>query len=399
MNAADRDARVDAEVVTPLREVTASLDELHRARLASAIEAALDRDAHDGATARATERTGVWLGRAGVAAAVAAVVVAFLVRGPRPPRRTSERAVASATSTPSKGAPALLVPYHRAGDGASPSMLTPSTSVLALPGERVRATIGARVRLTLVGAGRVSVLPVARVDDVELALESGRLLVDYDGRAGGTLRVRSGGSVTTVVGTLFAVDATGSGSRVAVARGHVRTQDAAGHIWQIAAGDSWSSADERLGPIAGDLAAALAEHASSWSAEATDVKARHTDVRSTVARSARPATPAQPAVDLEGLYAHAEAAMRARSLADARRTLETIATSDPGGALGQAALLDLARLSLAEGDREAARRTLARLPSALSDPALAETAEHLRCRADNATEYDDGDPCGAAPRK
>jgi ferric-dicitrate binding protein FerR (iron transport regulator) len=384
MNAADRDARMDADVVTPLREATASLDELHRARLASAIEAALDRDAH----AAATARTGVWLRRAGVAAAVAAVAVAFFVRGPRPPRPTPAHPNAIATSAPAASAPALLVPYHHSGDGTS----TPSTSLLARPGERVRATIGARVRLTLVGAGRVSVFPVAHANDVELALDSGRLLVDYDGRAGGTLRVRSGGAVTTVVGTLFAVEAIGSGSRVAVARGHVRTQDASGHIWQLAAGDSWSSTDDRLGPIAADLAAALAEHASSWTADTTGVKARHADVRSIAARSAPIAPAAQPTVDLEALYAHAEAAMRARSLADARQTLETIATSDSGGPLGEAALLDLARLSLAEDDREAARRTLARLPSALSDTALAETAEHLRCRADSST-------CGSEKRQ
>ena len=73
--------------------------------------------------------------------------------------------------------------------------------------------------------------------------------------------------------------------------------------------------------------------------------------------------------------------MRERSLGEARRALETIATRDPRGPLGEAALLDLARLALADGDRAEARRVLARLPSPVRDPALAETAAHLRCRA------------------
>ena len=74
--------------------------------------------------------------------------------------------------------------------------------------------------------------------------------------------------------------------------------------------------------------------------------------------------------------------MRERMLGEARRTLETIAARDPRGALGEAALLDLARLALADGNRAEARRALARLPQPLRTPALAETAAHLRCRAE-----------------
>jgi ferric-dicitrate binding protein FerR (iron transport regulator) len=409
MNAADRDARVETEVVTPLRETRAGLDELHRARLTSAIEAALDgstdaegvaRSARGGRTRR---RRQLW--RAGIAAAaLAAVAASFLVGGPRPPRVPGRMiATASVKSTPAQERLTLLVPRRGARDGAS--SLTPSTSLLALPGERVRATIGARVRLTLVGEGRVSVLPVAGEGDVELALESGRLLVDYDGRMGGTLRVRSGSTVTTVVGTLFAVETTVSGSRVAVARGHVRTEDVAGHVWQITAGNSWSTSKGRLVPIARDLAAALAEHEADWTADAANAHPRtagvNVDARAPAPRAARPVGSGQSAVDLEALYARAEVAMRERSLADARGTLETIAASDARGPLGEAALLDLARLALAEGDHEAARRALARLPSPLADPALAETAEHLHCRAassNRSTDRDANDSCGATTR-
>ena len=88
--------------------------------------------------------------------------------------------------------------------------------------------------------------------------------------------------------------------------------------------------------------------------------------------------------------------MRERSLGEARRALETIAARDPHGRLGETALLDLARLALADGDRAEARRALDRLPAALHDPALTETAAHLRCRAQRSG-GDDGCDAAAAP--
>ena len=404
MNAAERDARVDTEIAAPLRGAVSRLDELHRARLAVAIEAALNRDATAvRAPARAVKLGGAfksaWLRRAGMAAAVA-VAAAIAVRAMHAPRRDAGRVVSQAAvaSAPSQRVPALLVPYRGArNESALPA---PSTSLLALPGEKARATIGTRVRLTLVGAGRVSVLPVARAGEVELALENGRLLVDFDGRGGGTLRVRAAGTVTTVVGTLFAVEATRSGSRVAVARGHVRTEDASGHVWQIDTGRSWSSAAGGVAAIAGDLATALSEHDASWATATTSGNARiaggsgTATVRHQTSRSSRTDL-REPAADLEALYLRAESDMRNHALTDARAALETIARRDPGGQLGETALLDLARLALSEGDREAARRALARLPRPLDDAALAETAEHLRCRAASAGSVADGggDPC------
>jgi hypothetical protein len=400
MNAANRDTRVDTEIVAPLRGAGSGLDDLHRARLASAIEAALDRHVPaEQAMKRAAwvggARRRVWLGRAGIAAS-AALAAAIAVRATRAPHPIGGRVVSNpaVATAPAQSVPALLVPYQPAREATA--SLTPSTSLLALAGEKVRATIGTRIRLTLVGAGRVSVLPIARAGEVELALEDGRLLVDFDGRGEGSLRVHAAGTVTTVVGTLFAVEAKGPSSRVAVARGHVRTQDADGHLWQIDNGRSWSSTDGRVVPIAGDLAAALTEHDAGWAVETTtSANARGAGTRPQAARSRHSALHA-PAVDLESLYLRAEGAMRDHALTEARAALETIATSDPGGRLGEAALLDLARLALAEGDREAARRALARLPSPLHDAALVETAEHLRCRAASthpAADRDGDDPC------
>jgi hypothetical protein len=381
MNARERDARVEAEIAAPLRALSPTLDELHRARLESAIEATLQREDAAAVEVGGGRRWRRWISAAGVVAAAVAAV--FVLRGPRPPRPHAD------VRSPAPIGPALLAAYHAAGEGAPTP--APSTSLLALAGERVRATIGSRVRLTLVGPGRVAVVPSAGAAAVELALDGGRLLVDYDGHAGGTLRVRSPGAVTTVVGTLFAVEAGPSGSRVAVARGRVRTEDGAGRVWQVAAGDSWDGAEGRLSPISDELAAALVRHEAGWTTPAEPLPVAREATTQAAARPSAPRARVRPEVDLEALYIKAESAMRGHAVAEARRALETIADRDRRGPLGEAALLDLARLALAEGDRDEARRALARLPGRLADPALDETAEHLRCRVERSGEG--GAPC------
>ena len=410
MTARERDARVESEIAAPLREASAAVDDLHRARLTSAIEAALDGEDDD----RRTRRRGApytprsrrrWQMVAVGAVAAFALWIVLRPHAQRRPAPLSTPAGAAAVAPPVSPPPALLRPYQEPARGApAAEALAPSTSLVALRGERARATIGTRVRLTLVGAGRVSVLTATRDGDIELALDGGRLLVDYDGRAGGTLRVRSPGALTTVVGTVFAVEAMGSGSRVAVVRGRVRTEDLSGGGAQISAGSGWTSADGRLAPIPDDLAAALAEHEAGWAPAPTepDHSARGSgaiDVAAAREPVRQPAAARASRADLDALYARAEAAMRERSLGEARRVLETIATRDPRGPLGEAALLDLARLALADGDRAEARRVLARLPSPVRDPALAETAAHLRCRARppgaSAGDSDDKD-CGTS---
>jgi len=383
MTAPDRDARVDGEIAAPLRAASAGPDELHAARLAAAIDAALDREDGERAARRqraaqgpATRRRRVVAGA--VAAAVLVLAIAFRSHRAPAPAPLPAATVNAAGEPPRDGPPALL----RRSPGSDPGGATPSTSLVAPRGERARATIGTRVRLTLVGAGRVSVLPAARDGDIELSLEGGRLLVDYDGHAGGTLRVRSPGATTTVVGTLFAVEVTESGSRVAVARGRVRTQDPTGRDAEVGAGTSWTSSDGRSVAISDDLSAALAAHQRDWTeGHGAPDPDRGGAATQRAPQPRRVAAADPPRSDLDALYARAEAAMRARSLGEARRALETIAARDPRGPLGEAALLDLARLALADGDRAEARRALARLPTPMRDRALADTAAHLRCRA------------------
>lgn len=372
MTATDRTDPVESEIAARLRAAPVALDEVHRARLSAAIEAALDRAPRSRLSFAISWRRGVWM--AGAFACCAAAVLAGRAVLRRGPASSGSTPFAPATTAEARRVPALLVPHVPSGQ----TVRAAAASLLASKGERVRATLGSRVRLTLIGPGRVSVLPEKGTGELDLALDGGRLLVDYDGHAGGLLRVRSPGAVTTVVGTLFAVDVTPFGSRVAVAHGRVRTQDSSGRVWQVAAGSNWSSSEGGVAPIPDELAAAMREHEASW---AGGPPAPRPEVA--VSRGARPprATLPPAPVDLDVLYAQAEAAMRRRSTDEARRALETIADRDRSGPLGQVALLDLARLALADGDAAEARRILDRLPTPLPDPALADTADHLRCRA------------------
>ena len=74
--------------------------------------------------------------------------------------------------------------------------------------------------------------------------------------------------------------------------------------------------------------------------------------------------------------------MRAGANEQARATLRELVARHGGDPRSEAALLDLARLSLAAGATADARRFLARLPDPTRDRALVEPARHLRCRVD-----------------
>ena len=94
MKAADRDSRIENELVAPLREARPTLDELHRARLAGAIEAALDLEKHAPARRRAPRAAAL----GGLLAAAAIALVTGLTwrspRRPTPPARPAPATVA-----------------------------------------------------------------------------------------------------------------------------------------------------------------------------------------------------------------------------------------------------------------------------------------------------------------
>ena len=228
-----------------------------------------------------------------------------------------------------------------------------------------------------------------------LSLEQGRLLVDYDGRTGEPLQIRSPGVLTTVVGTLFSVEVIDGRTRVAVRRGRVdvASDEAQGERQPLTPGEAWTEGSG-IGVIPPDLAVALAEHDSGHPAPPEPAAAVE---RARPATAARPRTvahaaaprpsPARPGaapsrLDLDDAYAAAEGQLRAGDRASAREALQRLVARDPDGVHGEAARLDLARIALAAGDPAEARRQLRGMAEPTRDPALAETTHHLRCQAE-----------------
>jgi hypothetical protein len=450
------DVEIDREIADSLRRANVRLHDLHAARLSAGIEAALDEVAAQSSRKRHARRTaGMAVLVLGVGAMTAAAVLSarHVVRPASP--------VTPAVAVVQE--PRLLVPYLYSGTGAEEQTLGATRRLVVSMGARVRATIGTRVRLTLVGPGELAIEQNAESHTIGLVLDRGQLLVDYDGRGRGSLHVRSPGAVTTVVGTLFSVEALNKATRVAVARGRVLTE-AAGAVHTIVAGAAWSAGEGTVAPMSRDVAVALAEHDESppppigeygivrvdsaqpsapsrASALALDgrllgelpviarvpagghllgVGARQTRIdvsggntihvdRQKMATPAEPpavashvqpgvarkvaldspsshevvaagAPPLSDAESIEAAYLAAEAAMRSGRSQDAQRALEDVMARDPGGARSQAALLDLARLSLEAGEVAKARRYLGQLPDPGRDSGLAGAAHHLRCR-------------------
>src|SRR6185436_10772441 len=203
---------VEARVIAPLRKARLEPDDLQLARLGAALDTALQSAALQ--RARAPEPAARRARRGAIGVAVAAVAIAVLVAGPWRHR-----------APPAGAARPVGTPLAIATESDARALAAPAPRAMVVPaGVRQRGRIGERVRFTLVGPGEVSAFAVGGGTEIDLA--RGRLLVDYDGHGGEILRVRSPGAVTTVVGTLFAVEARGRASRVAVARGSVAVEGA-----------------------------------------------------------------------------------------------------------------------------------------------------------------------------
>lgn len=261
---ADDAHEIDRQFAEPLLRVTVSVDELHAARIAGRIEAAIDRIAEEkpaGARTRHHWYGAAW--RVGLALSLGAAVAAAMVVAGGGRHSVVVTTAAPAAAPAAMREPSLMVPYIYSGPGADEQTLDPSRRLVVGAGARVRAAIGTRVRLTLVGPGAVTVAPASQDGGIELVLERGRLLVDFEGRGAAPLRVRSPGALTTVVGTLFAVEAEEGATRVAVVRGRIRVQSAAGKNHTVVAGDACTAADGAVARISAEIAQALAEHDAS----------------------------------------------------------------------------------------------------------------------------------------
>ena len=373
---------VEARVIAPLRRARLEPDDLQLARLGAALDTALQSAALQ--RARAPEPAARRARRGAIGVAVAAVAIAVLVAGP-----WRHRAPPAGTARP-VGTP-LAIAY----ESDARALAAPAPRAMVVPaGVRQRGRIGERVRFTLVGPGEVSAFAVGGGTEIDLA--RGRLLVDYDGHGGEILRVRSPGAVTTVVGTLFAVEARGRASRVAVARGSVAVEGAGARTKQIAAGRSWLTEAAETEPIASDLAVDLA--AQDAAASPAGVSAEPVGVApdaelppsaaATAAHRDRPRRLAgQPRVarDAETAYAAAEELMRTRSTTAARKALLDFVNAHPRDPRAELALLDLARLDLEAGRPIAARGHVSRLLATTKDAALIDLAHQIERRIEAAT--------------
>jgi hypothetical protein len=354
---------VEAQVIAPLRQARLEPDDLQVARLSTALDGALrGLPAPRARAARPVARRARWIAGAAAALALGAGAVGVL---DAPPVRRSARP----TAAPEPGRTAVPI-LHEA---AAPSAVAPAPRPLVVPaGAREQGRIGERVRFTLVGPGELSAVAVDGGAEIDLA--RGRLLVDYEGNGVDLLRVRSPGAVTTVVGTLFAVEARGAASRVAVARGSVVVEGAGARLRQIATGRSWATDGPETEPIPGDVAADLDAHDRAGSPPPP-----------APATAPRP-PPAHRARDAEAAYAAAEELMRAGATTAARRALLDLVAAHPGDTPAQTALLDLARLALTAGHPLEARRHLARLLATTRDPALIDLARQVERRIDAAAD-------------
>lgn len=386
-------------LVEGVRGVDARLDEVRRARIAAGLGRVLDARAVERARASAARRRSAAAARWLVPVALAAAAWFVLVRP------------------------------HVDGGGtrASTGAVTGPTSFDRLevpPGTRARARLG-RADLTLVGPAQLEVTRVAGAD-VTMRLSSGTLVGDYDGRAGGRLRIETPRLVADIVGTRFAIEATPTHARVSVHHGRVAVRDAAtpdgaGQTF-VGAGESWEVGRARTAPIEAPVAALLSTEAPDQPIATDETPAptpapaparapRASHPVAVVAQHeappqappvAAPATPAPveepapavqppaaavpptplpaPPISVAELYRRAEDAMARRDQTTARHWLEELVARHPADPAADSARFELARDALAAGAPSRAGRWIDELIAQGHDRSLVESARFLKCR-------------------
>ena len=436
------------------------LDDLARARVTARLALALDELATHNSQRKRRVADAAWV-RVAAAAGLAAVAAALLIvygygPGPKGPVRAARSGAEPAPAGVAAAIAPPAGPAARPATGGVGGTVGPAADFAAelikgrleVPaGAVVRASVDRYTVLTVIGPAQLVVEAVA--PQVSLRLESGLLVGEYEHHPGGTLRVQSPGATTTVVGTLFAVQALGAGeSRVAVRRGAV-VVEGRGQVVHLRAGWSWSSGEVARPEIPAVLEEQLAAHAAARPAPAREPTLRSTRARPAASSSplveagaalrervARPAAEPAPAVEprimvaadpakdlakdparapakdpaddpdkgaaaagaqrpkseaaatADSLYAEAEAAMRAGDRAAVRSHLTEVIRRFPRDGLADAALYELARREQADGQPAQARRYLDRLLGHDGEPELREPARYLRCRLDLDTHRD-----------
>jgi TolA-binding protein len=302
-------------------------------------------------------------------------------------------------------------------------------------GTTVRARLGRQARVSLIGPAHLEVTS-SDANAIEVWLDHGQLVADYDHAAGGRLRVRSPDGVTDVIGTLFSVDVDHGHSRVAVARGRVWVEGAAGSTQILAAGQSWDIGKPAVQPLAHPARVLLEAHAREValaSGAGTNTRAGITasTARAPIAALAAASPPAPhsppltapvapeattlpgltpppvvapapttappvmpapvapvattpvpvapPPTTPAGLYRAAEADMRRRDWRSAQQRLAQVVATGSHDPIEDVARYELAQLALRQGDRAQAQRHIEDLLASDREPALREPARYLSC--------------------
>jgi TolA-binding protein len=409
------------EIVRGVRALDARLDEVARARIAVGLGRQLDN------RAIARVRRGSTSGPALAVAAlrwllpsVAAAVTVWVAVGRLPAAGTAQRdAVFSAP--------------------ASMSSTSGSFDRLEVPaGTRARAHLG-RADIAVLGPAQLEVTREAGAD-VTMRLSSGTLVGDYDGRAGGRLRIETPRLVADIVGTRFMIEATPAHARVSVAHGRVAVRGAgkpagapatfvsAGESWEVgaqhaepipdpvmhllSAGAATDQPVETSAPIAATPSAtattrvtappphriraaaparqevlAMSDEGSRRAAPEPALPAPESAVAPPNAGPAlSPPAVAAPAVPLVAapspaeLYRRAEEGMARRDAVAARRSLEEIVARYPREVTADSARFELAREALAEGATARARHWAEQLIAEGHDRSLVDSARLFTCR-------------------
>ena len=408
------------------------LDQVTRARLLAELAPALDALAagerapfSGGARFRLRQRVWGWLSArvlVPVALAAAMVLVWQLSDGRRevtsqvpvpPPAARGIPSPPSAAADRTADAPslALLLPAPRqSARGARTRPMANAVSRLEVPSSRwMHANLAGRARIALAGPASLQVVAV-RGGEIELRLTRGSLVMDYDRRQGGRLRIHSPGAVTEVVGTLFSVEVTGTTSRVAVARGQVAVESGGG-ARLLARGESLTSdapvpqplpaptrallraldAPSEPAPVSRVAPVAPAPPASSPppTPSPTPPLGPSPEPSSSPSPALEPAPVPAPPLPLApapltaaARYRLAEQAMSRGDSGQARAGLQALISASPGDPLAAVARYELAQMALRAQDGVQALRWLDELTAAGGASGdLAEASSFLRCEA------------------
>lgn len=207
--------------------------------------------------------------------------------------RLDEQIASDAIRQPSR-APRSVILRWTASTVAAAAAVAIAISILARHGDEPRvleapadttlnALLGPHTQAALVGPARLEVIGTGEMTTVELT--GGTLYAEFRGGTGRALRVLAPEATVDVVGTLFAVEISTSGTCVSVAHGRVN-MTAVGHdAWMIGDGERRCTGDDATRTIEPRIRDALIQHETVLAVRAP------AEVASTASRDPAPLPP------------------------------------------------------------------------------------------------------------